>query len=78
MGTHSCILGKGTVPRGSTCAFWRGARGSSYGGELRKSVVTFWAESDSSLLMVSLGSPPSDEQEALAPSFSPGKANALQ
>ena len=57
----------------------RDAWDSSYSDELWKIFVTFGAESDSSLLMVSLGKPPSDEQEALAPSlFSPGMANALQ
>lgn len=36
-------------------------------------------QSHSSLLMVSLGKLPGDEQEAFAPSlFSPGMANALQ
>lgn len=45
--------------------------------ELWKSFVIFGAESDSSLL-VSLGKPPGEEQEALAPNISPGMANALR
>lgn len=52
---------------------------NSYGDKLRKIFVTFGAESDSSLLTVSLGKHPSNEQQAPAPSlFSPGMANALQ
>lgn len=51
---------------------------ATYGDELQKIFVTFGAESDSSLLMVTLGKPPGDEQEGLAPSlFSPGMTNAL-